>query len=373
MRNRLHSICPYFAMFPEEFVREYVGAYTEVGEYVLDPFSGRGTTVLESLILGRNAIAVDINPVAYCISSAKANAPKLTQIKARLTELALTYRKSSMRELTREARELSPFFRRAFYNSTLLEILFLRKVLNWRESKVDRFIAALALGSLHGERDKSPFYFSNQMPRTISTKPDYSLKYWKNNGLWPRKRDVFDILQKRAVFRLTEPTPLAPGSVKLADARRCGGEFQNLKAQVKLVVTSPPYFNVTSYEEDQWLRLWFLGYSAKPTYRAISTDDRHDNKVRYWNFLQEAWSGIAPLLKDDAVFVCRIGAKGITKTALTQGLKKSLLTVFPDAVMLNSPCTSQIKNRQAKAFNPESIGCLYEVDYVFKIGKARVN
>ena len=26
-------------------------------------------------------------------------------------------------------------------------------------------------------------------------------------------------------------------------------------------ITSPPYLNVTSFEEDQWLRLWFLGGS----------------------------------------------------------------------------------------------------------------
>ena len=45
MRHPLHSICPYFAMFPEGFVLEQLYAYTRPNDVVLDPFCGRGTTV----------------------------------------------------------------------------------------------------------------------------------------------------------------------------------------------------------------------------------------------------------------------------------------------------------------------------------------
>ena len=50
MRNRLHSICPYFAMFPEEFARNHIENLTDKGDLVLDPFSGRGTTLLQALL-----------------------------------------------------------------------------------------------------------------------------------------------------------------------------------------------------------------------------------------------------------------------------------------------------------------------------------
>ena len=40
MRHPLHSICPYFAMFPESFVTKQLLAYTERGDIVFDPFSG---------------------------------------------------------------------------------------------------------------------------------------------------------------------------------------------------------------------------------------------------------------------------------------------------------------------------------------------
>ena len=61
-RLPLHAICPYFAMFPESFVREHVEQYSEKSDWVLDPFCGRGTTILESLLLGRNAAGSERQP-----------------------------------------------------------------------------------------------------------------------------------------------------------------------------------------------------------------------------------------------------------------------------------------------------------------------
>lgn len=38
---------------------------------------------------------------------------------------------------------------------------------------------------------------------------------------------------------------------------------------VRCVITSPPYLDVTNFEEDQWLRLWFQGGPPKPTWGAF--------------------------------------------------------------------------------------------------------
>ncbi|MCH7571668.1 MAG: hypothetical protein IH891_02000 [Planctomycetes bacterium] len=86
-RHRFHSICPYFAMFPEGFVRKHIYAYTVRGDVVFDPFSGRGTTVLESLLQGRVGIGTDLNPVAICLSNAKADPPRVDSVLSRLRGL----------------------------------------------------------------------------------------------------------------------------------------------------------------------------------------------------------------------------------------------------------------------------------------------
>src|SRR3989442_3909949 len=219
--------------------------------------------------------------------------------------------------------------------------------------------------------DRSSAYFSNQMPRTISTKPAYSLKYWSRHRLWPKKRDVFELLRSRAKYRLGGDVPKLRGKVALRDARRAASAFPSIRKKVKAIITSPPYLGVTNYEEDQWLRLWFLGYEPNPTYGKISQDDRYYAESRYWEFLKQAWKGIAPLLHPNAKLICRIGAKRIDKREITRGLKKSVVAIFPNARLARQPIVSVLKNRQTGAFRPGSAGCLFEIDYVFNLGKAK--
>jgi len=267
--------------------------------------------------------------------------------------------------LWRERSTLPAFFKRAFHHGTLLELLFLRRVLSWRRSRVDSFIAALILGSLHGEMGKPMEYLSNQMPRTISTKPGYSLRYWRKKGLWPHRRHTFQLIRDRAEYRLGQEVPDLDGVVRLADARESARHLPELTRRVKLVITSPPYLRVTRYEEDQWLRLWFLGFPPHPTYSQISKDDRHESEQKYWTFLTSVWAGLADLLSRGAVIVCRFGACGIPESELTRQIRKSVRTVFPHARLICDPAISNIRRRQTGSFRPGTEGCRVEVDYVF--------
>jgi len=66
---------PFFAKKPWPVVQEYIKHYTRLGDLVCDPFAGSGVTPVESLVLGRRAIAGDINPVARFITRMTAVAP----------------------------------------------------------------------------------------------------------------------------------------------------------------------------------------------------------------------------------------------------------------------------------------------------------
>jgi len=368
MRNRLHSICPYFAMFPAKFVREKVERFSKENDWVFDPFSGRGTTVLEARLAGRKAAASDIYPVAYCLSRAKAEALTLEAVTNRIDALEFDYRRNDHEaDAARASEGLPPFFRRAFYHTTLRELIFLRQALIWRTDPVDCFMAALVLGSLHGEMDRSPSCFSNQMPRTIALKPDYSLRYWAERRLFPRKRAVFDILRSRAAFRLEGFPPVEHGLVRLSDARLTALAFPEITGQVSLVLSSPPYLDVTSFEEDQWLRLWFLGGEPRPTWGKVSKDDRHSTPAGYWRFLSEAWAGFRPLLKRDAVIVLRMGSKRLALRELEAGVVATLTAVFSAVRELERPCVSEIRSRQARCFNPGVAGCQREIDFAFAV------
>ncbi len=52
----------HLAMFPEELPRRLIRMFSFVGDTVLDPFLGSGTTSLAAMKLGRNSIGYEINP-----------------------------------------------------------------------------------------------------------------------------------------------------------------------------------------------------------------------------------------------------------------------------------------------------------------------
>ena len=54
----------YRGNFAPQIPRNVIEMYTEVGERVLDPMAGAGTTLIEAKLLGRDALGLDINPVA---------------------------------------------------------------------------------------------------------------------------------------------------------------------------------------------------------------------------------------------------------------------------------------------------------------------
>jgi hypothetical protein len=311
------------------------------------------------------AIAGDVNPVAFVLTGAKIDSPTLKSVRRRIVELEYGF---DGREWSSERQLLPPFFRRAFHHSTLAQVLFLRDQLRWRTSKVDRFIAALALGSLHGEMFSSKSYFSNQMPRTISTKPEYSLRYWKQHGLWPRKRDVFSILRQRAAFRFESPPPSMRGKVHLCDARSIGVVAEDAVGQVDCVITSPPYLDVTNFEEDQWLRLWFLGGRDKPTCGVFSRDDRYERGDQYWAFLCDAWRGLRPLLAKRSLFVCRIGGRRTSLDSIRRALSASMQFLADRWQLLNCN-VSKLRNRQTDSFHPGTVGCRFEVDFCFRLSQ----
>ena len=354
-------------MFPPDFAKQQVLRFTQPGDVVLDPFSGRGTTLLEASLWNRRTLASDVNPVATCVTGAKARVPRLASVNSRLNDLRSEFKSAPLGEIDSERNALPPFFRKAFHYWTLREVLYLRRQLDWQTDDVDRFIAALALGSLHGEMDHSKSYFSNQMPRTISTKPDYSLRYWQKRGLRAKRKKVFDLLGKRARLRLEKGRPRRQGLSVRSDVRSLGRVLLPWERSVRLVVTSPPYLDVTNFEEDQWLRLWFLGGEPEPTRRRISKDDRHSSAGRYWQFIADAWKGIANLLAPDAVIVCRISGKKQTVGSLTTGMTETVRAAFPDARLIQAPFESAPLRRQTDNFRPGTRGIGSEVDFAFRV------
>src|ERR1700754_4026552 len=69
VRGLTHGYYKYPARFSPAFVRAAVQVLSKPGDLILDNHVGGGTTLVEALALGRNAIGVDISALAEFVSS----------------------------------------------------------------------------------------------------------------------------------------------------------------------------------------------------------------------------------------------------------------------------------------------------------------
>lgn len=71
VKGLTHGFYRYPARFSPPFVRAVIKAFTSPGDWVIDPFAGGGTTLVEAIASGRNALGIDISSLAAFVCEAK--------------------------------------------------------------------------------------------------------------------------------------------------------------------------------------------------------------------------------------------------------------------------------------------------------------
>ena len=66
-----HNFYRYPARFSPAFVRSVIKAFSDPGDWVIDPFAGGGTTLVEAMALGRHVLGIDISSLSTFICQAK--------------------------------------------------------------------------------------------------------------------------------------------------------------------------------------------------------------------------------------------------------------------------------------------------------------
>lgn len=319
--SRWAGIGPYYAMFPSAFADEVVGAFTERGEVVFDPFAGRGTAVYSAVTREREARGVEVSPLGYVYSNAKLDGASRAAVERRLFDLC----ESAAGYLERIG-DGPEFYRWCFGRRAMTFLLAARDSLRWKEDAVDRVLMALVLVSLHGRRGES---LSNQMRQTTAMSPDYCVRWWKGRDMPAPEVDVREFLLKRIRWRYARGEPETyRGGVRLGDSRavlkRGGALHRRLAGRVKLLLTSPPYHNVTNYYLDQWLRLWLLGGPWLPkAAEGRRYGGKFSGKRKFVELIAEVFDKCAGLLRDDGVVYVRTGADESTRGATTEVLRAS--------------------------------------------------
>lgn len=322
--QRWEGVGPYYAMFPTYFADQVVTRYTRPGDVVVDPFAGRGTAVFSAAHQGRYGLGVEVNPVGWVYAKVKLGPADKSRVAARISEIAeldVTF--------AAQAAELPAFFHHCFSDPIRAFLACARDTLNWRNDMVDRTVMALLLVYLHGKQGAA---FSNQMRQTKSMAPDYAIRWWKDRGLAPPEFDPVTFMAKRLDWRYKKGIPRTEGSdVSLGNAESevpaIGSALQAAQRPARLLLTSPPYFSVTNYHYDQWLRLWLLG-GPPHARRAPGTQDiqgKFENTQRYRELLVNVFREAARLMAADSVIYVRTGRGAVTLQATLDALN----TAFP--------------------------------------------
>src|SRR3989344_1114707 len=84
--SSIHEIS-YRACFKPQLPRFFIERFSKPGDYVYDPFSGRGTTAIESALLRRNVIANDVNPLGKVITEPRFFIPMMVEVEKRLSSI----------------------------------------------------------------------------------------------------------------------------------------------------------------------------------------------------------------------------------------------------------------------------------------------
>jgi hypothetical protein len=295
----LNTVCPYFTMFPLDFPLARL-ARAKAGEWVLDPFCGRGTTMFAARLRGLPSVGIDSNPIAAAIAAAK-----LTR--ARPEKIIWLARSFLDGAPDPGAVPKGRFWRMCFHPETLRDICVLRECFS-SSCATDEAVAlrALMLGILHGPQHKAlPTYLSNQMPRTYATKPDAAIRFWEKQKLkHPPAVNVLDAISRRARRIFASTPPAVRGEVHLGDARLTH-RLLHPRRRFSWVITSPPYFGMRTYRPDQWLRNWFLGSEPRVHYAQEGQLAHHADK--FADELAAVWRAVAHRCTSGAHLVVRIG------------------------------------------------------------------
>lgn len=262
---RLHQLAPYIGKLKPVIARQLLQQFTVRGDVVLDCFSGSGTIPLEAVLLGRHALAFDVNPYAVTLTRAKLQAPASFEQASEQLLQRLTAAEGRPRY---DMANVPDWVQKFFHPHTLQNALgFADECLE----KDDHFLLACLLSVLHHQRPGFLSYPSSHLVPYLRDRKfpqaDYPEMYLERE-LKPRLEAKLRRTYKNyKVFDRGEVLGL--GQIGVANLK--------LDTQVDAIVTSPPYMNALDYVRDNRLRMWFLdrstaNYSPEPTERSDQSD-----------------------------------------------------------------------------------------------------
>lgn len=331
--SSLHEIA-YRACFKGQLPRFFIKLLTKEKDIVYDPFSGRGTTIIEAALLNRNIISNDINPLSQILASPRVNIPTIEEIEKRLSEI-------SVDQSAKAKLDLSMFY----HPKTEEEIVSLKNYLNKRqeneeEDYVDSWIRMVATNRLTGH--SSGFFSVYTLPPNQAVSPDSQKKINEKRNQIPPYRDTKKLILRKSKSltkdiserQIRQLSKISKHALFLTKDARVTSEI--FDESVQLTVTSPPFLDVVQYAEDNWLRCWFNSLDVKEV----------EEKITMSKFLDD-WCNVMGDVFKEVYRITRIGGWIAFEVGEVRNGKVKLDEyVVPLGIKAGFKCKGIVINRQ---------------------------
>ncbi len=259
-----HGIHKFPAKFFPELPRYLISKYSKLGDVVLDPMCGSGTTLLESILQNRHAIGVDIDPIAKMISKVKTTPLEPSLLDEAVEQLSViidTKIKSNKKPFIPEFNYRDKWFKPFVLEELgiIKESIFelsnnFHKKGDYSEpviSNLKTFLLVIFSSIIREMSNADPHCTRTVIRKKVVKKIarfDTITKFFLNLEKQAKGMKEFSNIHKRLYYKQVDlPTN--------SDAR-----ILNIKDHsINLAVTSPPYANAVDYPRTHQLELYWLG------------------------------------------------------------------------------------------------------------------
>jgi len=279
-----HGIHKYPAKFIPQIPRFCLESYSRVGDDVLDPFMGSGTTLLEAFILGRNGYGIDVHPLAKLIAKVKTTPIDPAQLSSTAEDLFRRVREDN-EDNTNWIPEI-PNRDHWFRPSVLAGLATIKKNI-WRLKPGDEqdffkicFSSIIRKVSNSDDDSLIPEVTSFQRKLDAQGKTSYDALSRFENVVRNRLIDAADL------YRLSEEVQGKYKSVpKVCIIGNDAREIDLEDGSIDLAVTSPPYASAVHYVSVHKLEMYWLNLVKNPAEldaRLVGTSKAYVADYRSW-------------------------------------------------------------------------------------------
>jgi hypothetical protein len=295
-QRQAHSIheVSYRACFKPQLPEFFIERLTNPGDAVYDPFMGRGTTPVQSALMGRRPVGNDINPLSVLLTRPRLAPPRLCDIAQRLGQIRWD-------EGEIEDPDLLAFYspRTLRHISALRRWLMEHAPLDCAPDPVDDWIRMVAINRLTGH---SPWFFSvYTLPPNQAVSAQSQRKINEKRAQVPPDRDVKNLILKKTASLLHDG-PVAPHPPALLTTGSAQSTPTIESGSIQLVVTSPPFLDIVQYAEDNWLRSWFAGIDVASV--AIA---HHRSEVGWQQMVRDTLTELARVVQPGGYVAFEVG------------------------------------------------------------------